>query len=285
MDGHKPIAPSGYSPLKEFNKIRRGWQKQKPNGELRDFFSDKFGVSWDEVLIVLRAIDDRHLFHPSDWLVLDEIVRRMWKEIKTSRKNVNQEAKDSFVPRDEPRATSELSEVVLPCPWCGAFVDREDEWGSIIIHKPSCYWKNISDTIGGSSGVRVCNSEKAAWNTRADLVAAPQGLAVSSRQREVWDAAIEIVNQLHLAPQFAGHYHNGFEMAKSGAIRRLAEARNATPASGYDQRTIEACAQIAERHSCTHASGYRCYEGDKIAKTIRALAITPVHEGENCERA
>lgn len=48
---------------------------------------------------------------------------------------------------------------------------------------------------------------------------------------------------------------------------------------GYDQRTIEAAAQIAEQHNYTHASGYRCYEGDKIAKTIRALA-TSAHEGE-----
>lgn len=56
---------------------------------------------------------------------------------------------------------------VEPCPWCGAIVDREDEWGSIIVHKEPCYWRNIhGDLIGGGTGVRVLNSEKAAWNTR-----------------------------------------------------------------------------------------------------------------------
>lgn len=219
--------------------------------------------------------------------------------------DVNQEAKDSSVPRDEPPERIWIHQLTED-----GFIERE--WSKV--PSPASYIHSVE-------------------YVRADLVA-PQGLAVSSRQREVWDAAIEIVNQLHLAPQFAGHYHNGFEMAKTGAIRRLAEARNATPAStgqhevrdaeaiakklaneiaghycsagpdhssmrvtvfniahriirdatsasiGYDQRTIEACVQIAERHSCTHASGYRCYEGDKIAKTIRALATTPVHEGE-----
>lgn len=81
-----PISRSGYSPLAEFNKLKTKWRRQKPNGALRELLYDKFGAEWDEVLIVLRAIDDRQLFDPQDWLVLDEIVRRMWREIEIHRK-------------------------------------------------------------------------------------------------------------------------------------------------------------------------------------------------------
>lgn len=64
-----------------------------------------------------------------------------------------------------PKDNAERVEL-LPCPWCGAVVDHEDEWGSIIVHKESCYWTNThGDPIGS---VRVSNSEKAYWNRRDD---------------------------------------------------------------------------------------------------------------------
>jgi len=79
--------------LKELNKFHDKVKKKK-NGDLLVFFSDKFGVSWDEVLIVLRHLDswtrvpeqERLDVDVQDWLVTSEIVNRMWKEIEQLRK-------------------------------------------------------------------------------------------------------------------------------------------------------------------------------------------------------
>jgi hypothetical protein len=67
---------------------------------------------------------------------------------------------------DSPQAQPPEAEL-KPCPWCGTTTDTEDEWGSLITHKPICYWRTIhGDPIGR---VRVNNSDKERWNTRADL--------------------------------------------------------------------------------------------------------------------
>jgi len=54
---------------------------------------------------------------------------------------------------------------LLPCPWCRAISDAQDEWGYLITHKESCYWLNShGDSIGR---VRVNYSDAERWNTRA----------------------------------------------------------------------------------------------------------------------
>lgn len=65
-----------------------------------------------------------------------------------------------------------------PCPWCGALSDATDQWGYLITHKETCYWRNVQgDPIGR---IRVCFSEAKRWNTRARAsVAAPQGDALT----------------------------------------------------------------------------------------------------------
>jgi len=63
---------------------------------------------------------------------------------------------------------------VGPCPWCGATTDAEDEWGSLITHKPSCYWRNIQGNPIGR--VRVNNSDKERWNTRASTTPAVESV-------------------------------------------------------------------------------------------------------------
>lgn len=54
--------------------------------DLQNFFSEYWGATWDEVLIVLRGIDSCRRSTPDEVGIMEEIVRRMWEEIEASRK-------------------------------------------------------------------------------------------------------------------------------------------------------------------------------------------------------
>ncbi len=49
--------------------------------DLQNFFSDKWGVTWAECLIILRAIDNRKKFSPSEENIMAGIIHRMWNEL------------------------------------------------------------------------------------------------------------------------------------------------------------------------------------------------------------
>lgn len=106
--------------LKALNRFHAKLRSKK-NGELRVLLADKFGVTWEEVLIVLRHLDSWTLVSEQrrlsvdvqDWLVTDKIVRRMYAEIESWREL----AKRRAIRCNEEGHTFRTK--TNRCKWCG----------------------------------------------------------------------------------------------------------------------------------------------------------------------
>jgi hypothetical protein len=83
--------------LDKLNALHDKWKRRdKENGKLRVLLSGEFGVTWDEVGIVLEHLNSwsyvpqqkRLDVDVQDYLVTSEIVNRMYEELAFLRKEV-----------------------------------------------------------------------------------------------------------------------------------------------------------------------------------------------------